>query len=140
MTNSIQEQRDELREIIWDVAKDATGIRPRWLRFDDMTIEEMEKTLDLYARMAEQEAEFQRNLEKKAVAEYEALVQSNIEMGASDRETAVRWIVQSECADRYIQDVDCILYHWNMPYFEPKLPAHIKPELEKALASIHQEI
>lgn len=138
MTNSIQEQREELQQIIWDVAKDATGCRPRWIDFENSTIEELERTLELYSNMAAEVADQEAAMEAEAIAEYEALVQSNIDMGAGDRETAVRWIVQSETAERYVQDVDCILYHWNMPFFEPKLPAHIKPELRAALRQVPQ--
>lgn len=130
--------RDELHAIIWDAGKDATGIRPRWIDFEGSTIQELQETAAHYCQRAEEEARREAEVEAEAVAEYEALVESNIEMGAGDRETAVRWIVQAHASERYIQDVDCILYHSGMPFFEPKLPAHIKPELEAALDSIEQ--
>lgn len=139
MTNSIQDKREELHSIIWDVAKDATGVRPRWIDFENSTIEELERTLELYSNMANEVADQEAAMEAEAVAEYEALVQSNIELGAGDRETAVRWIVEAYASDRYLQDVDCILYHAGMPFFAPKLPAHIKPELEAALAQVPQK-
>lgn len=139
MTNSIQAQREELQSIIWDVAKDATGIRPRWIDFENSTIAELEDTLKLYSNMAEEQAEEDAKVEAAAVAEYEQEIQAFIEMGAGDRETAVRWYVEAWTADRYVQDVDCILYHSGMPYFQPKLPAHIKPELEAALTQVRQE-
>lgn len=142
MANDIQVQdneiqailREELQSIIWDVAKDATGIRPRWIDFENSTIEELENTLKLYTKMAEDQADYEHQLEREAIAEYEQRVQELIECGAGDRDTAVRWMIEAE-GERYLQDVEELLYHWGMPYtFTPRLPEHIKAELKRAFA------
>lgn len=142
MTNSIQVQdneiqailREELQRVIWDVAKDATGVRPRWIDFENSTIEELEDTLKLYSKMAEEEADREHQMEKEAIAEYEARVEQLIECGAGDRETAVRWMIEAE-SERYLQDVEELMYHWGMPYtFTPRLPEHIKAEVKEAFA------
>jgi len=131
--------RDTLQEIIWEAAKVATGCKPRWIDFQGESIESLQRTAEMYDRWADDQVEMEAAIEAAAVAEYESEIQSFIEMGAGDRETAVRWYVEAWTADRYVQDVDCILYHSGMPYFQPKLPAHIKPELEAALAQVCQE-
>lgn len=134
MNNSIQAQREELHSIIWDVAKDATGIRPRWIDFENSTIEELEETLKLYTKMAEEQADHEHQLEREAIAEYEQRVEELLECGAADRITAVRWMIEGE-ADRYLQDVEELMYHWGMPYtITPRLPEHIKAEVKEAFA------
>jgi hypothetical protein len=139
MTNSIQAQREELQEIIWDVAKDATGCRPRWIDFDNSTIAELEDTLKLYTRMANEQMDAEAAMEAEAVADYEDTIQQTIEIGAGDRATAVRWFVEVQQEELgVIQGVSDILYHNGLPFFAPKLPAHISAELEAALENLVQ--
>ncbi len=92
-----------------DLHKDARGYRPRsdhfwgqWAAADndgkqaiwDGLIDEM---------VREQEAEKAR--EEFCVAEFKALVEQYIELGAGDRETALRWIAQHETF-HHSQDVE----------------------------------
>ena len=131
MTNTIQEQREELQQIIWDVAKDATGCRPRWIDFDNSTIEELEATLALYSKMAAEQAELEAEMDAEAVRDYENAIEQSIELGAGDRETAVRWLIDANTtADGYV-DVDHIMWSMGLPGFTPEVQ-YIKAELEAA--------
>ena len=132
--------RDDLHSIIWDIAKDATGVRPRWIDFDGSTIAELQSTATFYANMADEQMAREAEMEAEAITEYEELAAKTIEYGAGDRETAVRWIVQGFVAERYAQDVDCILYHWGLPFFPKGEHAHIKTELEAALVVAQEDL
>ena len=84
--------------IVSDLHKDAWGFRPssywwyRWNEGSDATKQSMwnSLTVDLEVAMAEEKARFDR-----AIAEYEARLAEYISIGAKDRATAIRWLVQS---------------------------------------------
>jgi beta-lactamase class D len=84
--------------IVSDLHKDAWGFRPssywwhRWNEGSDATKQSMwnSLTVDLEVAMAEEKAEFER-----AIAEYEVRLAGYISIGAKDRATAIRWLVQS---------------------------------------------
>lgn len=113
------ELRDELAATYYDFYKEVHGIRPRWMNFDAMTVEELEADLKrlqedadiMYARQLEEEGE--------AVFKFEKHVQLIIESGAKDRETALRWIMDGSDANG---DWDYLAYLNNLPfnYFKSK--------------------
>ena len=86
------------KAIVSDLHKDAWGFRPssywwyRWNEGSDATKQSMwnSLTVDLEVAMAEEKAEFDR-----AIAEYEVRLAGYISIGAKDRATAIRWLVQS---------------------------------------------
>jgi hypothetical protein len=130
MTNTIQARREELQEIIWDVAKDATGVRPRWIDFENSTIAELEDTLESYTQRANEQYDAEVAEEIRAVADYEALVVETTEMGAGDRSTAVRWIVETYAAEDTHVDVEDILWKMGLPCWKATGPyAYIREEL-----------
>ena len=47
--------RDNLIETAFNLGKDAMGIKPRWVKFDEMSIEAIEELCDHYADCIEQE-------------------------------------------------------------------------------------
>lgn len=89
ITTIAQYERHCLVSSIWDAYKDVHGIRPRWIDFESMTIEELQKMEEgIYVEARE---EFEREQRAEDLA-----VEAMIEAGASDRETAERWIRESE--------------------------------------------
>lgn len=92
---------EELQSLISDMHKDAYGFRPRGEQFwSSLTtvdacrakLEELDEAVG--AVIAEDAAR-----EAKAVERFEALVQTMINHGASDRATALRWALDTEAAD-----------------------------------------
>jgi hypothetical protein len=107
--------------IVSDLHKEAFGFRPssswwcRWNEGSDDTKQGMwnSLTVDLEVAMAEEKAAFDR-----AIAEYEVRLAGYISIGAKDRATAIRWLVQSlelTEADKWY-GASLICYRLGLPY------------------------
>ena len=89
---------DFCEDLLSDLHKDAYGSRPsnsfwrEWSHADNDRKQDIWDGLieDLGAEMARQEAEH-----IAAIQQLEAHVQRNMDLGAPDRDTAIRWIIQS---------------------------------------------
>lgn len=57
MTHYDEMTKDELGDLYWDAYKEVHGIRPRWVRHDDVTAEWYMAALDLLAEEAEAQLE-----------------------------------------------------------------------------------
>jgi len=88
-------RRGQLIQIYSDFHKDAYGFRPRGVNYHEFTLEELEADFDRFEQVCEENRKEQEQAYARAEAEFEARVQSIIDMGAGDRKTALRWIVDS---------------------------------------------
>ena len=81
-----------------DLHKDAYGFRPRHSRFydDATTDEERQEMWDWACRDLDIAIEEERQAKLRAEADFKALVQKTIELGARDEETALRWLTSDE--------------------------------------------
>ena len=81
-----------------DLHKDAYGFRPRHCRFYDeaTTDEERQELWDWACRDLDIAIEQEKQAKERAEAEFKALVQKTIELGARDEETALRWLTSDE--------------------------------------------
>ena len=61
----------EAIEICWDIGKDACGVRPRWLDFEEMSLAEINSEIAHFADVIEQDR-FDREADELALAEAEA--------------------------------------------------------------------
>jgi len=89
-------RKEQLEAIVWDMYKEAHGIRPRHLRLSEMTEEElqaMSKRLEAEIEMAEKT---RRADQAAAVLRFSKRVDEVIKSGAKDRETAMRWIHEAD--------------------------------------------
>jgi hypothetical protein len=96
-------------EIFSDLHKDAYGFRPRGHHFYDETTTDAERQQiwDYLCQVVEDNIAAEREHEARALRDFEADVTNTIELGAGDRETALRWMTSGE--DFYHeQDVE----HW----------------------------
>lgn len=89
-------ERWSVLSTISDLHKEAFGFRPRGYDFDAMSNEELFALADEWSEAARLAVEAERENEALRVNEFEELVRNTIEMGAGDRETAIRWIVDAE--------------------------------------------
>lgn len=86
-------EHDMLSYCYYDQHKAAYGCKGRHVDYKRITIAELEQMLDhLDEVCAENDAEEKRR-EDAAVIAFEQRIQDTIDMGAGDRETALRWIV-----------------------------------------------
>lgn len=90
--------------IISDLHKDAYGYRPRewfWADWNKSNDAQKQEIWDVLLRALDDEIEREKQEQAAAVADLEASIQRNLELGAADRETAIRWIIESLGLDEY---------------------------------------
>ena len=93
-------------DIYSDLHKEVYGIRPRG-DMSNMTAEMLDAEWDFILRAQEQELEYENECRARARAALEADIERTIALGAGDRDTAVRWLMEAEGADG---DYDYFLY------------------------------
>lgn len=96
-----------------DMYKDAYGVRPRGIDTTQWTVEDFEKEFDRLQEVILDEEQRLQERERQVIVQFEQRVADAIQMGAADRETAIRWIAQAEgTAD----DRDYLCYRLGLPY------------------------
>ena len=99
-----------------DMFKDANGFRPRHYK-EWWTEEELEKEYDYLQTCINESMERERIQHEIAEKEFEALILKTIELGAEDRDTAIRWLMQAEDVDtRNLQDVEHFFWGHGLSY------------------------
>lgn len=85
-------------QILSDLHKDAYGHRPSnsfWREWSHADDDSKQQIWDSLLEDLEDEMKSKREAEVAAIQHLEANVQRNMDLGAPDRETAIRWILQS---------------------------------------------
>ena len=110
------EQMSDLEQaqcIYWDMYKDAHGVRPRGIDTSTWTLQDFQlEFASLEAVIVREEAQ-RKVAEKEAVDKFEQHVTNTICMGARDRETALRWIMDASNANG---DWEYLCYDLGLPY------------------------
>ena len=83
----------------WDMYKDAYGVRPRGIDTSAWTLEEFESEFKTLGVVIEREEIARKEAETEATDKFEQHVTNTICMGAKDRATALRWIMDASQAD-----------------------------------------
>jgi hypothetical protein len=106
-------EKYDLSAYIIDESKSAYGYKMR-VNHEDHTLEELQTMADRIEQDSKEAADQRVKWEKDALADFESMIRSNIEMGAADRKTALRWIVESEGCE---QDDACYIeYIFGLKY------------------------
>lgn len=103
---------EQAHEIYSDMHKDAYGFRPR-NDVRDWTLEDFEATFAILQKVIKEDMEREEAEQQQAVTLFEQQVAATIAAGARDRETALRWIMQSSDADG---DWEYFCFLNNLPY------------------------
>jgi hypothetical protein len=104
---------EQMALTFWDMYKDAHGFRPRHIDTNGWSEEDFEREFRLLGEVIEQENARRLESEHVAKVRFEIRVQSIIEMGAKDREMALRWIHEAEGSDG---DDEYLCYLLGLPY------------------------
>lgn len=114
---------EQAAAIFSDAHKDAYGSRPR---FDtsDWTVEDFDREIAACSKIIAREEDREDARAREMFKEYEAAIQANLALGASDRATAIRWYFEAngyEAADAAkpfqeweVQEVEHVL--WGLGY------------------------
>ena len=106
-------QLEQARELYWDMYKDAYGVRPRGVDTSGWTLEDFEAEFEGLGVAIEAEDKARKAAEAEAVTKFEQHVTNTICMGAGDRETALRWIMDASSANG---DWEYLCYDLGLPY------------------------
>jgi hypothetical protein len=82
----------------WDMYKDAYVVRPRGIDTTSWTEADFEAEFQMLGKVIEQEDIARKEAEAEATAKFEQHVTNTICMGAKDRATALRWIMDASQA------------------------------------------
>ena len=103
-------------DVISDLHKDAYGMRPGegfWQRWSEATPAEKQEQWDWLCQVLERRMEEEAAQEKVCVERFEQHVLNTICMGARDRETALRWIMDASICNG---DWEFLCYEHGLPY------------------------
>lgn len=110
------EQMSDLEQaqcIYWDMYKDAHGVRPRGIDTSTWTMQDFQQEFASLQEVIVREEANRQVAEKEAVDKFEQHVTNTICMGARDRETALRWIMDASNANG---DWEYLCYDLGLPY------------------------
>ena len=104
---------EQAQSIFWDMYKDAHGIRPRGIDTSTWTIEQFQQEFEYLGRVIADNENQRKVFEADAIEKFEKHVTDTICMGARDRETALRWIMDASNANG---DWEYLCYDLGLPY------------------------
>ena len=97
----------------WDMHKDAYGFRPRGIDTSTWTEADFEAEFKVLGEAIDREEIARKASEAEAVTKFEQHVTNTICMGAGDRATALRWIMDASGANG---DWEYLCYDLGLPY------------------------
>lgn len=106
---------EQAQATYWDMYKEAYGSRPRYADTSTWTVEDFYAEFALLGKIIEREMAAEAIAEAEAVKTFEQHVANTISLGARDRETALRWIMESSEADgdwEYFCFLNGLPYRW----------------------------
>lgn len=99
-------------EVYSDLYKDTYGFRPR-SGLGHMSAKQLDAHWDRLTDAHGEEMEAEERRESRAMAKWDSVVDTTIQLGAGDYETAVRWIMQA--SDE--ADLDFLLWQYGVTSF-----------------------
>jgi len=104
---------EQMASQYWDMYKDAHGIRPRGIDTSSWTEADFNKEFEGLNLISELNCRQRQADEQDAARKFEQHVTNTICMGARDRETALRWIMDASNANG---DWEYLCYDLGLPY------------------------
>lgn len=108
-------KKEQLAASHYDFYKSVFGVRPRWMNYDDMSEQDLEKAMEELAVQAEVQEKADAERERKAISGFEVRVMDSMNvLGAKSRKQAIEWIRQAEGCEN--QDDDYFCFVMGLPY------------------------
>lgn len=104
---------EKAQATFWDFYKDVNGFRPRHIDTSSWTLADFDREFQLLGQQLEVNNQAEAVAEAEAVAKFEQHVTNTICMGAGDRETALRWIMEASSANG---DWEYLCFDLGLPY------------------------
>ncbi len=104
-----QEDRNEVMMWVSDLYIDVFCFSPRGYNWSSFSITELEEFVNDLGEQAEAEAKRAEEMANEAEVEFNKRVQEVIDLGAGDRETALKWMLDGDRGD---EDLDLYAVEW----------------------------
>jgi len=108
-------ERSNLETSVYEMHKEAYGVKGRHYNFSKMSTKDLEKELDHLCDVAKREAEIEKRQEEDNLKAFESRIDEALSLGAENREDAIKWILQAEGLDKE-QDSGYICYTLGLSY------------------------
>ena len=108
-------ERSNLETSVYEMHKEAYGVKGRHYNFSKMSTKDLEKELDHLCDVAKREAEIEKRQEEDNLKAFESRIDEALSLGAENREAAIKWILQAEGLEKE-QDPGYICYTLGLSY------------------------
>ena len=108
-------ERDSLITSVYEMHKDAYGVKGRHYNFKEMSNEDLQKELDHLCEVAKREREIEKEYEESAYQTFLKRITEAMKLGAETKEDAIKWILQAEGLDKE-KDSGYICYSLGLGY------------------------
>ena len=108
-------ERDSLITSVYEMHKDAYGVKGRHYKFDEMSNEDLQKELDHLCEVAKREREIEKRYEESAYQTFLKRIAEAMKLGAETKEDAIKWILQAEGLENE-KDAGYICYNLGLNY------------------------
>ena len=108
-------ERSNLETSVYEMHKEAYGVKGRHYNFSKMSTKDLEKELDHLCDVAKREAEIEKRQEEDNLKAFESRIDEALSLGAENREDAIKWILQAEGLDKE-EDKGYICYTLGLDY------------------------
>ena len=128
-------KRSDLLSIISDMNKDINGVRPSLAPFTSHTESELRAEIERLQPLVDEVVEAEKQADAMSIARFNDEVGTFLQSGASNRSTAIRWMLQAQGYDENPEDANWICYNNGI---NPYIPAgkEIFEEVEAAIATL----
>jgi len=127
-------ERNDLLNIMSDMHKDAYGFRPRNINYSKFTDAELDAECDRYQEVIEESIKQEAIQEEADLEAFGNLIKKTIAMGAGDRATAIRWIVDGA------NDWNAEAIVWNMGILYTEVGRALVKEINETCDDILQRV
>lgn len=110
-----KKDRESLELYVYEEHKSAFGTKGRHYDFKSMTDKELHEQARYISDTIIQNHKEEKEREKKAIKKYEASLESIIKLGAENRKTAIKWLLESKDFHK-TDDASYICYELGLPY------------------------
>ena len=124
--------RDDLLSIISDMNKEINGTRPSLAPFNSMTETELLAEIDRLQPLVNEAVEAEKQADAMSIARFNDEIGTFLQSGATNRTTAIKWMLQAQGYDESPEDANWICYNNGI---NPYIPAGkaIFDEVEAAI-------
>ena len=124
--------RDDLLSIISDMGKEIHGVRPSLAPFTSHTESELCAEIERLQPLVDEAVEAEKQADAMSIARFNDEIGTFLQSGATNRTTAIRWMLQAQGYDESPESADYICYNNGI---NPYIPAGkaIFDEVEAAI-------